>query len=374
VVVYLAGTCYVEPLLALFTTGAFYCLRRESRGWLIAAGLFAGSAAAVKYLGLIAVAGAGLTLLLARGGHRWRRVLVFSAAAAAALAPAYLRLTVVTGNPVFPMLPGLFGSTPWDPVPAGRASSVAEALSRIGTLPWDVIARRPRVGWQPPFTPWLLPALLVMAAGAVRDRLVRWLAGVCCLWLLAFTVLPPDVRYLLAPWPLVALAAALVAARSVAGRRRLAVALGIALFLPGWLYAGWRVARQGLPPATAASRDALLSSRLPLYPAIAYLNRNYGSSYTLYALHAEQMAYYTRGSHLGDWSGPGRYGEIEPLLADPPALHRALRELGAGLLLAPPGLLAEGPLFRRIYRDSAAEVFALARQTSGGGTGGSPRG
>jgi hypothetical protein len=186
------------------------------------------------------------------------------------------------------------------------------------------------------------------------------LAGVACLWLALYTVLPPDVRYLLAPWPLVALAAALVAGRWLAGRRRLAVVLGIAFLLPGWLYAGWRVARLGPPPSTAAEREALLASKHPLYPAIAWLNRTEGRTYTLYAFHAEHMAYYVKGRHLGDWSGPARYARFEPLLADPPALHHALRELSANFVLAAPGRIAEGPLFRRVYGDTAAEVFEVS--------------
>ena len=362
VVVHLAATSYVEPLLALLTAAAFYCVYRfisgESRGWLIAAGFFAGSAAGVKYLGLLAVGAIGLTLFV-RGGRRWRNALVFGAAATAFLAPTYLRLALLTGNPVFPLLPELFGSTAWNPVPAGRAASPGEALSRIVTLAWDVIARRPRVGWQPPFTPWLLPALPVLALGAVRDRVVRWLAGVSALWLLAFAVLPPDVRYLLAPWPLVALAAGLVAARWVAGRPWLAATLAVALFFPGWLYAGWRVARQGLPPSTVEARDAFLAARLALYPAISHLNRTHGKGYTLYALHAEQMSYYVQGRHFGDWVGLGSYAEVEPLLADPPALHRALRELGADYILVAPGRIADGPLFRRVYEDGVAEVLEL---------------
>ena len=363
VVVHLSGTVLVEPLLALFTTGAFFCVRRflsgERQGWLIAAGLFAGSAAAVKYLGLITIAGAVLTLLLTRGERRLRNALVFCAVTTLFLAPTYLRLTVLTGNPVFPMLPGLFGSTPWAPGPAGEAESVGEAVSRLATLPWDVVARRHQAGWQPPFTPWLLPALPLIALAAVRDRRVRWLTGLSSLWLAAYAVLPPDARYLLAPWPLVALAAGLVAAGRLALRPLLAMALGIALFLPGWLYAGWRVARQGPPPATAEARDTFLAAQLPLYPAIAWLNRTRGQPYTLYAFHAEHMDYHVRGRHLGDWAGPGSYPEIEALLGDPPALHRALRRLGADFVLAAPGRIAEGPLFRQVYRDEAAEVFRL---------------
>ncbi len=68
-VAYLAGTGYVDPLVGLFATGAFYALWRDAesgagRGWPAVAGVLAGAAAAVKYLGLYAVlVGALVTML-----------------------------------------------------------------------------------------------------------------------------------------------------------------------------------------------------------------------------------------------------------------------------------------------------------------------
>ncbi len=143
--------------------------------------------------------------------------------------------------------------------------------------------------------------------------------------------------------------------------------LAVLLFLPGWAYAVYRIAIQGPPPATAEARDRYLAARLPVYPAVRFLNHTRGSGYTVYALHAENMVYHAEGVLLGDLNGPASFARIVPLLQDPAALHHELRRLGAGYLLVVDGtgvhLPVDDPvfrkLFRRVYSDGASEVFEL---------------
>jgi hypothetical protein len=70
--VFLAGTAYVEPALALFAAAAVYSFdrwRRETdRAWLILAGLFGGTAAACKYTGVLIPV--GVAILIAVAGAR----------------------------------------------------------------------------------------------------------------------------------------------------------------------------------------------------------------------------------------------------------------------------------------------------------------
>jgi hypothetical protein len=59
---------------------------------------------------------------------------------------------------------------------------------------------------------------------------------------------------------------------------------------------------------------------------------------------------------------------MEPLLRDPAALYRELREIGAGYLLIVSGRGAAPPYddpefrrrFQRVYSDGASEVFAVS--------------
>jgi hypothetical protein len=388
IVIHLGTSAYVEAGLTLFTTAALYSFWRfrgtGCRGWLVLAALFAASAADVKYLGLFFLGAVGLAVALSRppGGRRAAGLPlfgVFGGVALAVLLPGYGRILFYTGNPVFPYLPGVFGHTAWDPVtlrPLGGslAAGLRRGLATLATLPWNTVFSRGKTGHQPPFSPLLLLGIPLLAAVLVRDRRVRpWLL-LALAYVALFPLLPPDSRYLLPALPL--LCFALAAALDRLGRSAKpmpGIALAVLLLLPGWLYAGYRIGRQGAPPVDARARDRYLAARLPVYPALAWLNRERGSGYTVYAFFAENMTYFASGTLLGDWHGPGRFTEVLPAASDPELLWRRLSALGADLLLVPRergGLrLPAGPTwerrFRRIYADPAAEVFALAPSAGG---------
>jgi hypothetical protein len=135
--------------------------------------------------------------------------------------------------------------------------------------------------------------------------------------------------------------------------------------LPGPLYAVSLLLRRGPPPATAEARERYLSSRLPLYPALAHL-ATLGSSATVYAVNAENLVYHASGPFLGDWMGPHRYQLVEPLSRHAPAFARALRSRGVRYLLVPRGSswpdLSSGAFEERFslaHEDAVARVFRL---------------
>lgn len=373
IVAHLAGTGYVEPELTLFAASAVYSLARwrESggEGWLVLAAVFAGSAGGVKYLGLYFVGLVLLVVLLAAvRERRWRDLLMAGLAVLAVLAPWYGRILYYTGNPIFPFFPNLFPGppSPWDPGGLPIPRGLEERLISFLRLPWDVVLDRAAVGNQPPYSPaWFLGLPLLVLAG-VREARIRWLLAAVAGYALIFLLLPPDARYLVAVLPLLSLALGLAVAARVS--RRLAAALAVIVFLPGWLYAGYRIWAQGPVPATVQGREEYLVRQLPLYPAVRALNRSLGSRYTVYAFNAENMTYFADGRFLGDWNGPARYARLIPHLQAPAALWRELRVLGADHFLVAKGtgvhLPVEEPAFRRLFRqvysDSAADVYALA--------------
>ncbi len=381
VVVHLAGTAYIEPGLALFVTAGIFALDRwrlgGGRGWLVLAAVFIATAADVKYLGLFFLGVAGLVVILAGrarpAASRFRDALLFSAVAAAFLAPWYLRIYVHTGNPLFPFLPGLFGDNFWavkipsDPGGPGP-------LVRLVRLPWDLVFERQRSGGQPPFSPVYLAALPLLAAGAVRDSRVRFPLLIAGAFGLAWTRLPPDSRYLVAVLPLASLAVAGAAAPWL-GRSRFsasrwgAAVLCLGCFLPGWLYAGYRIQRQGPPPVTAERREAYLARKLPGYPALAHLNRTRGSGYTVWALYAENMVYFAEGRFLGDWFGPASFPRVLPAGRDAGSFHSALRRTGATHLLIPARLANGRERLRRpslkMPRSSAGSASSIRTRERG---------
>jgi hypothetical protein len=308
--------------------------------------------------------------------------------AAAVLLPGYGRILSDTGNPVFPAFPGLFGHSAWEPVslhplPGGLAANFGHVLRILATLPWHVVVARASTGGQPPFSPFLLLALPLLLFVTLRDRRVRPWVLLACAYIAVFPLLPADARYLLPALPLLCLALGAGLDSWLARRsadRTVGAGLAVLLLLPGVLYASYRIARQGVPPVTAAGRERYLTARLPLYPALAWLNGERGRSYTVYAFFAEDMNYFAEGALLGDWHGPGRFQDVVPDFGDPDALWRRLRGLGAGYLLVPRergGLrMPDGPAWRRrfrpVYGDAAADVFALSDEAGVGWRHGRP--
>lgn len=376
IVVHLAGTGYIEPGLTLFTTAGLYAVDRWRRGsgraWLGLAGVFTATAADTKYLGLFFLGVAGLVVLL-KGGRslkeRLGEALLFSAVAVAFLAPWYGRIYAHTGNPLFPFLAGLFGETPWTSWIVHDSGLEPNRLLRLARLPWDLLFNRHLYNHEPPLSPVYLAALPLLAVGFFRDSTVRLWLLVAGAFALAWTWLPPDSRYLAPVLPLVSLA---VAGSVLTRLRSLIPALCLACFLPGWLYAGYRIQRQGPPPMTGEGREAYLSRSLSTYPAVSYLNRTLGRDYTLWALFAENVTYFAAGRFLGDWSGPASFQRVMEASRDAGSFHRELRRLGATHFLIPARLLDGRELtppfpddaafrrwFRLVYQNPGARLYEL---------------
>jgi hypothetical protein len=432
-VLYLSGSGYVEPLLALFFTAASYCIWRwrrsafadagssaESPGWLLLSAAFAGGAAATKYLGLFPVAALGLTTLWISVRNqqpgtrqRWTAPLLFGATALATLAPWYLRLVAWTGNPVFPYFSGWFGANDWTPIrffdlalPGGdwtaRLDRLAHAAGQLATLGWDVVARRDRVGGLPPISPaYLLAAPLVLFA-AWRERALRQLLWPALLFVALFPLLPADARYLVAVLPIASLAVGISiahGAESLSRRspgagagshqshqshqsyqshqshqsqrrplRRGTVLLAVLIALPGWCYAGYRIARQGAPPTDAAARERYLRRALPFYPALAAVNERVRPGDVVYGMHVESIRSYSRARFLGDWYGPHRYALLDDVVANPAAFGRRLAEWNVNYLVVSRRSdvaealtrAAPGTPLREVFEDAAAVVYAVA--------------
>jgi 4-amino-4-deoxy-L-arabinose transferase-like glycosyltransferase len=366
-VAYLAGTGYVDPLLGLFTTGCFYSLwraRHGGAGWAATAGLLAGAAAAVKYLGLYAV-GVGTLAVLVAAADRRRRLFVFAATVALATAIPYGYLLWRTGNPLFPYFANVFGPNDWAP-------AAAAAESTILSLPFDAVFRRQLVGHQPPLSPALLLGSLVLLAALARVPRLRVGALVVAAFFAAYAAMPLVSRYLLAVLPLWALLAGAAASwawqrlRGAPPPRGLAAALALAIALPGPAYGAYHVwQRQGIP-ASARARHAYLAEVHPGYGALAWLERRHGRRYAAACLACEYLHGFAGGRLLGEHAGPWQYGRLSRLLGDPAAMARELRAAGVTHLLLPRAQAAAlrhaaaAGLFTPLHADADFEAWAVA--------------
>lgn len=335
VVVHLATSLYVDLVLTLFVTAGFYCLERarvdDPRRWLILSGLAFGAACDTKYLGLYFAGVAALTLL------RSKRIVPFALAFLAAALPMYAWLVAQTGNPVFPF----FGNNPWA-LPFPPLMPLSERIVRLLRIPYDVVFARDRIGMQPPFTP--LFGLALIATIALRRT--RWMFLV---YLIIFTFLPLDARYLMPLMPLVLVEAATLLPPLP---RWLAATACVLALLPGPAYAIYRIVKQGAP-----THDYLIR-RVPEYRALQRAGAG-----RVYSCGGEELKAYARGTFLGDHAGPYSFDRV--LNDDAARLHANLAALRIDALLIvrrscrPLPLPARG--FTLLYEDEAAQLWRVGR-------------
>ena len=327
IVVHLATVGYVDAALTLFVTAGFFCIHREKFSL---AGFFLGVACGVKYHGGYLAAGVLLYLLIRERRAAWK----FAIACAAAALPTTLWIVIETGNPFFPFFdlhytaPHLFAFTiPW-------------------RVLWDATFARARTNFEPPMTPLLIPAVLILIVAATRDARARAIAFLCAGYLALFSILPQDTRYLVPLLPLIAI----VVAAAVPYRRWL-VWIAIA---PGILYAAYRLTVIGLPPT---DREAYLAHRVPEYRAVTRAGTG-----TIYVCGGEQLKYYARGKLLGDFFGPYAYEHVLDHRTDTASIAGSLHSIRADYYLvakracAPPRATGGMDL---VYEDAAAQLWRV---------------
>jgi hypothetical protein len=350
IVTQIATITYTEAALMLFVAAGFYCLDRNP----IAAGFLLGAACSVKYLGCY-FAAAGLAYLLLFGASRRRTIPLFLGALAAGMLPTYGRILALTGNPVFPFLPKLFGTNPWNLTTPPHTGRVTTGLR----LFWDVTFARERLNFQPPYSPLFAVAMLITLIAATRDRRAAFITAICIGYIAIFTFLPQDSRYLLPLLPLVAMTAATAVAPLI--RRNALIAVSLLAVTPGVAYAGYRLARQGPPPVTATQRQQYLETHIPEYRALEH--RGPGP---IYVCAAEQLKYYGGDELLGDVAGPFANETILGESTDSEQLWRRLNESHIRYLLVSRAhcpmawqRLPSAPQFERVSADGGAALWRL---------------
>ncbi len=99
------SSSYNDAAGVFFMLAVFYLLLLGDSRYLLAAGALAGFCYAIKLPGIVVVAGA---VLFVAAQRRWKPVLVVAAGGALMMAPWIVRATVLTGNPVAPLMNRVF--------------------------------------------------------------------------------------------------------------------------------------------------------------------------------------------------------------------------------------------------------------------------
>lgn len=351
--VWIGAQAYVDVELALFVAAGAAAVDRKhpDRNRPGLAGVFLGFAAATKYLGLFFLAAFGVLVLL-KSRDRIGAGIKMSAGSLAVAGPWYLRLVVLTGNPLFPFYPQIFGESDWSQGHRVELTDVgggaADAALRLFTLPWDGVFGRERFHFEAPVSPWylLLVPLLVWAVwsvflsrrrrveASVRDQGdigVRWLI-IVGLYGLFWLTTQGEIRFWLPALPLLHLPIAL-ALRCVLPNRVQAATAAL-LLAPGLVYGVYKLVDLGPVPLTEDARRAHLSEHVPGYDAIDFLNQLEEPG-GVYGLHAERLRHYSERPFVGDWFGPDGFARFEALTKRPEELRRALDRRGIRYLVLP---------------------------------------
>ena len=119
-----AGTAYVDTVVALFVVASFLALVRwyenSTAGWLYIAALLAGAAvgsklnAAFAFVAIAPIVFFRVVRDRPQSGHSRLRIILCSVAAFSLFAlPTYVLTYAWTGNPIFPLMNGIFHSPKW---------------------------------------------------------------------------------------------------------------------------------------------------------------------------------------------------------------------------------------------------------------------
>ncbi|MDB5337190.1 MAG: hypothetical protein JWN70_2809 [Planctomycetaceae bacterium] len=160
--------------------------------WAILAGFLGGSAMACKYPGAVSVViPLGLALLLSTyRSHRhgpWRLViqtgLVFSLGVALAIGPWLLKNLVETGNPVYPLLYGVFGGTDWSPeLNAKWKHGHSPDHHQLGDLAVKLMDVTLKSDWLSPLLFGLAPLALLTSRRRLVSELWLYVAFLFATW------------------------------------------------------------------------------------------------------------------------------------------------------------------------------------------------
>lgn len=315
-----ATSTFIEPGLAVAVALAGWNLYRfaseQERDALVLAGIFAGGAAGVKYVGLIAA-----VILAATAAVFFRRLLNYRAALSFAIPaivvafPWYLKNALVTGNPFYPFIfGGLNRSAASELSATTRSFGYGHAPVDLALLPARLLAAAtPFDGGQ-----YLSPLFVIFAPVGLllrhARRVIEIVVGGVFVYLLVWFVTTQQARFLMPVLPVAAVLAALgilaLAAEARLGRV-LAVTVTTGALLVS-LGASLVYAKQFVPVVTGAeSHDQFLYEKVSNFEGVQWLNRNLGTRprlatdiWALLYLRMPYVTFGTQGDLLPDDAGP----------------------------------------------------------------------
>jgi hypothetical protein len=368
----------IDVAMALvFLLAVVEMLRWEETGrarHVLVASVFAGTLAGMKYTGGLFAAALFVTFLIfaaARGRERapaWH-LLLLPFPALAFFLPWLLKNILMTGNPIYPLMPERFGGIEWNAelgsqlvswqASMGMGRSVADTIA----LPWNMTVRANL--WYENFDGILSPLYLMWIPAAALWRPIptagRRLALLSLLALCVWAWGPQQLRFFMPALPLLSLLVAWVLDRAASGLLpRLASLLALLMSFAYFVLFTLHIAAVTLPNQTPAAlgletREDYLLRWPPLpYEAMERANRELPENAKLVLLW-ENRAYYLDRPYVADSFYEASW--IMQLIAQDPSgalFEQRLRDEGVTHILMNTDL---GKIFGRHYNPRLREAL-----------------
>jgi len=192
---------------------------RPEKAWLILSSVFTGLALAGKYTALFLPFIGLLGILWAARHHRFRAagtfriLLLYGFIAVIVGSPFYIKNWIVTGNPFYPFIYGIFGGRGWEPQQAQFYDFFVQSLGMGRTfldyilLPWNLSfhAKMNSAHFDGMIGPIFI-ATLPFVVGIRKPSMVLKIMGICCILMFLFWAsAAQQIRYLIPIFPFLAI-------------------------------------------------------------------------------------------------------------------------------------------------------------------------
>ncbi|RJP25104.1 MAG: hypothetical protein C4520_03025 [Candidatus Abyssobacteria bacterium SURF_5] len=328
--------------------------------WFFLFCMYSGIFAGIKYTSLHGLIAAGAAVLAAetvaakRDFRRLsKRFFIFAGIVLAAVLPYLVKNYLISGNPVYPLMYGIFGGKWLTPLQVERMLAYVDShgmghdWKHLVLLPWNLTI------WGKPgyeyfdavITPlWLifLPVLFVIRRTA---PVVKWLLFVCTVYFASWLLSTHITRYLMPIFPLLSLLAAYVivvlkekgaAVSPLFGRISFAViaaACGIVWFSFSFTYPLRVPAQFGPVVWGEQTGDEFLKETVPGYETFQYINKNLPLDARI-AFFWDNRGFFCEREQIGDsvFEAPSML-ELVSEAGTAEAFYQKLKSMGIGFVL-----------------------------------------
>jgi hypothetical protein len=304
---------YNDLTVSFYTLLAVYAFvnwfARGQNVWLMLCGAFCGLAMSTKYTALFLPFLGGLGVLWACRHHKLsaqsalRLLLAYLACTFIVGSPFYIKNWMMTGNPFYPFMYGIFGGKGLEPEQARlydlfvRSLGTGRGFFDYLLLPWNVSVNASMNS--PRFDGILGPAFILVLPFAFGMRKIAMAAKIvliyCLLAFMFWATSAQQIRYLIPIFPFLAMMTAYILSYY---RSRKGLFAALTVFVAGSLaFNGYHVVKDfiAIGPVDVVTgqedRDTFLSRMLPSYAMFQHVNTHLPEDSNVFLIYMKNLGY-----------------------------------------------------------------------------------